>query len=93
MIFMTMTRTTEIDCSFMSLTQCFQDDSYGIENREDCRNCAVDCTISVPERKYRDWNRTIIKWWLQTGKGYVLRENPGMCHVPRENPGTCHVLR
>ena len=77
MIFMTMTGTTEIDFSFLGLTQCSQSDSYVIATWGYCRNCAVDCTILVPERKYWDRNVSIIKWRLRTGTGHLLQEKPG----------------
>ena len=78
MIFITITRATEIDCYFLGLTQFLQADSYGTATLGNCRNFAVDCTISGTEHKYRYRSVIIIKWRLRTGTGHILRENPGM---------------
>ena len=39
-------------------------------------NCAVNCTILEPERRYQDHN-VIISKWLRAGMGHVLQEKPG----------------
>ena len=77
MIFVIMNGIAKIECRFMGLTQRLQADSYGIATWGECRNCAVNCTILGPERKYWYRNISILKWQLRTGTGHVLQENPG----------------
>ena len=60
---------------FLELTTCSQADSYGIKNWGDCRNCAMNYTISGLEHKYWYQNVSIIKFHLQTCMRHVLRGN------------------